>query len=448
MQDLGGCMIINKIAEKLLSIHVNNNLIYTAGNGGSSSTASHFTNDLIKGCSMDGKTGIRSVCLTDSSSVLTCLSNDYSYEEAIMLHLKTLARSGDCLVVFSGSGNSENIIRVAKFAKSAGITVIGFLGRDGGVLKSYCDKYIIAHSDDMEEIEDMHLKYVHEIKKLLREKIRTSFGMEIIKYPSNKKFKYAIFDFDGTISLIRQGWQDIMIPNFVEVLSDTPIGKKTAQDEIQIIVKEFVDRLTGKKTLFQCIELNEWVVKYGGKSIDPLIYKKEYLRRLMSKIEYRRTGLENGTVDSSELLIAGAKQFLSALKESGIELYCASGTDEDDVKFEAHLLGIDTLFGDNIYGARDDQGLDDTKELVIKNIIANNNLSGAEMLVFGDGMVEIELCKKVGGYAVAVASDEIQKTSIDEWKRQRLLEVGADLVIPHFADNNDQLLNFLLKGEF
>ena len=69
------------------------------------------------------------------------------------------------------------------------------------------------------------------------------------------------------------------------------------------------------------------------------------------------------------------------------------------------------------------------------------------MLVFGDGIVEIELCKKVGGYAVAVASDEIQKTSIDRWKRQRLLEAGADLVIPHFLDNNNQLFDFLLKGE-
>lgn len=441
-------MIIDKIVNNIISVYNKNKIVYTVGNGGSSSTASHFTSDLIKGCALNGRSGIKSICLTDSSSVLTCLSNDYSYEDALKISLKTMASFGDCLVVFSGSGNSENVIRAAEFAQSAGICVIGFLGRDGGKLISYCDYYLIAPSDDMEDIENIHLKYIHEIKKIIIDKLNTTFGLEIINYPTNNQFKYAIFDFDGTMSLIRQGWQDVMIPYFVEVLHDTPMGKKTDIHILQDIVKEFVHRLTGKKTLFQCIELNEWVIKFGGDTNEPLIYKKEYLNRLLSKIEYRREGLEKRTIDRSEYLITGAEKLLGVLKENGIKLYCASGTDEEDVRYEAQLLGIDSYFEGNIYGARDDQGLNDTKDWVIKSIISKNGISGSQLIIFGDGIVEIELCKKVGGYAVGVASNELHKFSLDQWKRERLLKAGADLVIPHFENEGCTLCDFLLKGVF
>lgn len=432
---------LKTVSRTILTIYNNNKMIFTAGNGGSSANASHLTNDLIKGCAVYGRTGIKSVCLTDSSTVLTCLSNDFSYEDALMKYLKNLGSCGDCLVVFSGSGNSENLVRAAQYAQDVGITVIGFLGANGGNLKKHCDYYLLAPADNMEEIEDLHLKYIHQLKQLLIEQLQNSFGIEIIKYP-HPHFNYAIFDFDGTISLIRQGWQEVMIPYFVEILLNTPKGKEKSYIEIQNIVKDFVDRLTGKKTLFQCIALNEWVIKFGGKDLDPLLYKKEYLNRLLNRIRNRHIILEQDHSKQGDFLINGIKDFLVQLKECGIKLYCASGTDEEAVKYEAHLLGIDMLFEDNIYGARDDQGLEEPKEYVIKNLIFQNNLLGTELLVFGDGMIEIELCKKVGGYAIGVASDEINRTLIDIWKRERLTKSGADIIIPNFSNPN-KLVEFL-----
>lgn len=434
---------MQKIVDIIVDVFNNDNYIFSAGNGGSSSNASHFSNDLIKGCAVSGRNGIRSICLTDSSAVLTCLSNDYSYEDALMEYLKTMGKPGDCLALFSGSGNSKNIIKVAEYARIMGITVIGFLGGDGGALLQFCDMYILADSYDMEEIEDQHLQYIHTIKKELRKKLKKSFGMEILNSPCNTKIKYAIFDFDGTISLIRQGWQDVMIPYFVEVLSVTPKGKELEYNVLHDIVKEFVDRLTGKITLYQCIALAGWVEYFGGIVHEPIVYKQEYLRRLMEKIADRRNSLENGS-NKESYLVSGVKETLRLLKRNGITLYCASGTDDRDVKYEAKLLGLEEFFGDKIYGARDDLGLVDTKEMVINEIIEKNGLFGNELIVFGDGMVEIELCKSKGGYAVAVASDEVHRDQIDEWKRKRLIEVGADMVIPFY---DKRMVEYLLQGE-
>ena len=95
-----------------------------------------------------------------------------------------------------------------------------------------------------------------------------------------------------------------MTPYFTEVLMDTPeLGKL---DEEQNCAREFIDLLTGKQTIYQCIRLNEEVVKRGGKSIDPLIYKNEYHRRLLEKIEYRRKGLADGTIKPVDFLVPGS----------------------------------------------------------------------------------------------------------------------------------------------
>jgi phosphoglycolate phosphatase-like HAD superfamily hydrolase len=123
------------------------------------------------------------------------------------------------------------------------------------------------------------------------------------------------------------------------------------------------------------------------------------------------------------------------LRERGLALYLASGTDEDRVKAEAELLGLNQYFGRHIYGALDDYK-QFSKQKVIARLLQENNISGRQLLSFGDGYVEIQNTKDVGGLAVAVASDEARNGSgrFDEWKRQRLLQVGADVVIPDYRD--------------
>src|SRR5208337_3044859 len=124
----------------------------------------------------------------------------------------------------------------------------------------------------------------------------------------------------------------------------------------------------------------------------------------------------------------------------------ASGTDEQYVKQEAELLDVTRYFGRHIYGALDNFK-DFSKQMVIARILSENQISGEQLLSFGDGYVEIQNTKEVGGLAVAVASDEAHNGSgqFDEWKRQRLLGVGADVVIPDFRDAN-ALLDCLFGG--
>jgi phosphoglycolate phosphatase-like HAD superfamily hydrolase len=245
------------------------------------------------------------------------------------------------------------------------------------------------------------------------------------------QIRSVLFDFDGTISVIREGWQDIMVPMMVEELMKTP----EHEDEIalQDYVREYVYQLTGKDTIYQMIRLAEEVEKRGGKPLDPLDYKHEYHRRLWNRIEHRVADLKSGKIDPHEMVIEGAIELLEDFYYRGLDMYLASGTDHQYVVDEAKALGIDNYFGDRIYGALDNYW-ERSKALVIKGILETNNLRGDGLLCFGDGFVEIENCKEVGGLAIGVASDEVNRRGINEWKRERLIRAGADIIIPDYTD--------------
>jgi phosphoglycolate phosphatase len=244
--------------------------------------------------------------------------------------------------------------------------------------------------------------------------------------------RFALFDFDGTISLIREGWQGVMIPMMVEVLLETP-GHE-GEVELMRIVTDFVTRLTGKQTIYQMIQLAEEVRKRGGTALDPLEYKREYLQRLWARIEDRVAGLKSGRRLPDDLMVPGARDMLQALRARGVTCYLASGTDRPYVLDEAQALGMPPYFGDHIYGALDDYQ-NFSKRMVIAHILHENHLTGPELLAFGDGFVEIEDIKAVGGIAVGVASNEATRQGIDPWKRERLIQAGADLIIPDFREH-------------
>lgn len=257
--------------------------------------------------------------------------------------------------------------------------------------------------------------------------------IEIIRAPrSPGAYRHALFDFDGTLSLIREGWPDVMIPMMVECLLET--GPQETPEELEQIVRAFVTELTGKQTIYQMIRLTEEIKKRGGKPLDPTEYKRMYHDRLMARIAHRREGLRSGQIPREEMLVPGSLPLLEELQRRGVELYLASGTDEVYVREEAALLGLDRYFGDHIYGAIDDYKRF-SKAMVIERILATHRITGDHLLGFGDGYVEIQNVKEVGGTAVAVASDEAQKSGRpDPWKRERLIGVGADLVVPHYRD--------------
>ncbi|MCL1921670.1 MAG: HAD family hydrolase [Kiritimatiellaeota bacterium] len=254
-------------------------------------------------------------------------------------------------------------------------------------------------------------------------------------------FKHAVFDFDGTISLIREGWQQIMIPYFTEELLNTPQGKGKCREEMEAFARDFIYVLTGKQTIYQCIRLAEEVARFGGTPRDPQAYKDEYHRRLSVKIEDRIAGLTDGTQRPVDHVVPGSFDLLDALAARGVRLYLASGTDEVYVKQEAALLGVDGYFGKHVYGAQTDYKTF-SKKMVIERIIRENDLHGSELLGFGDGYVEIENVKSVGGFACGVATDEVRRWGLDEWKRERLTRSGADIIIPDYTETG-ALMEFL-----
>ena len=246
-------------------------------------------------------------------------------------------------------------------------------------------------------------------------------------------FKAVLFDFDGTLSLIRAGWQDVMIPMLTDILAQHRLDCETHQD-IHLLIKELVIDTTGKQTIYQMIGLCEEIEKRGGRPKAPLEYKHQYLQLLWDKIKERVASLESGEADPEQMLVPGSRQLLEAFDSRGLVMYIASGTDRPYVLREVRALQLEGFFADRVYGAIDDYK-EFSKELLINDILATHELSGDQLLCFGDGYVEIESTKQAGGTAVGVASTESNIGELNRWKRERLIAAGADLIVPDLRDH-------------
>ncbi len=235
---------------------------------------------------------------------------------------------------------------------------------------------------------------------------------------------------------------DVMVPMMVGLLRDCGSGE--TDERLRSVVEEFVGRLTGKQTMYQMIELAENIEKRGGVPFEPLTYKQMYLDRLHEKIRDRLEELENGKVSPEKYLVPGARKLLEALKGRGLKMYLASGTDHAYMHREAELLDVVRYFDGGVFGALDDYK-SFSKKILIQRVIESSECRGREFLGFGDGYVEIENVKEVGGVAVGVATAEPECLTVDTWKRERLAGVGADFIIPNFLAHRE-LMNTLFDG--
>jgi len=254
--------------------------------------------------------------------------------------------------------------------------------------------------------------------------------------------RVVLFDFDGTLSLIRSGWMDVMVPMMVEMLAEAGSGESA--EDLRKVVEDYVWRLTGQETVYQMIELARQVELRGGRPLDPLVYKRIYLDRLWQRIRDRVRNLESGDVAPDEYLVPGSRTLLEELRERGMRLYLASGTDEEYMRRETELLDLTRYFDGGVFGAIDDYRRF-SKGILIRRIIGEMEFRGAQFLGFGDGYVEIEEVKNVGGTAVGLATAEPECRTVDEWKRQRLIGVGADFIAPNYLEL-DEMLEALFPG--
>ena len=266
--------------------------------------------------------------------------------------------------------------------------------------------------------------------------------IEIHREIQTGNIRHVVFDFDGTISLIRDGWQNVMVPMMVECLQ-TETDTTETPEQLEALVVDFVDRLTGKQTIYQMMQLNEEIEKRGGTPKEPLAYKDEYNRRLLPVVEERIAELAAGTLSADPLRVPKSLEFLQSLREMGIHCYLASGTDVEFVKNEAGLLGVSEYFDGGIFGAlREYKKF--SKAMIIQKILTDFELSGNELLIVGDGYVEIENAKTVGALAVGVASVEGNRYNMNADKRERLIRAGADIIISDFREGA-QLLDYLFN---
>ena len=241
----------------------------------------------------------------------------------------------------------------------------------------------------------------------------------------------VLFDFDGTISTLRCGWEAVMEPLMVELIAD---GSQPTP-EIVDLVRAYIDESTGIQTIFQMKWLVEMVRQYGLNSnpaADPWDYKAEYNRRLMQTVLQRRQSLVDGSVRREDFMIRGSEDCLRRLVNQGVQLYVASGTDDLDVKQEVEALGLAAYFT-RITGAP--AGRENcSKESVIRELIGQQGVRGDQLVVVGDGKVEIAIGRENGARTLGIASDERALTGVNPVKRTRLVQAGADAIVGDLTD--------------
>ncbi|MHC4115879.1 MAG: PfkB family carbohydrate kinase [Planctomycetota bacterium] len=263
------------------------------------------------------------------------------------------------------------------------------------------------------------------------------------------QIKHAVFDHDGTISTLRQGWEEIMAPVMIKaILGDSyETADETLYHKARNRVLDYINKSTGIQTIVQMEALVEMVAEFGlvpaDKIHDKFGYKEIYNDALMELVNKRIDKFKSGQLDIHDYTIKGALDFLKALKARGIKLYLASGTDRQDVVAESEALGYADLFDGGIYGSVGDIAKY-SKKMVIEKIMTENKLRGAELAVFGDGPVEIRECRKRDGIAVGIATDEIRRHGLSTEKRTRLIKSGAHIVVADFSQR-DKLIDLLLK---
>jgi phosphoglycolate phosphatase-like HAD superfamily hydrolase len=257
-------------------------------------------------------------------------------------------------------------------------------------------------------------------------------------------FRAVLFDFDGTLSLIREGWPGVMIGMMVERLW----AQNLAHDDRTLWAD--LDRLVmarnGEPTIRQMEAFAVEVRRRGGTPADPREYLRDYLDQLMRVVRERWEAIGTDPARASQWVVPDAHAILANLRDRGVPLFVASGTEYDHVAHEARLLGVDAFFPTGINAPKDNDPAFG-KPKVIARVLAELDIRGEELLAFGDGVVETAEVKRVGGVAVGVASSPhgARPGAVNAAKRAQLAAAGADLIVADYT-RQDELIRWLWGG--
>ena len=259
------------------------------------------------------------------------------------------------------------------------------------------------------------------------------------------RIRHALFDFDGTLSLLRAGWQEVMETYFCEILTAT--APTTPRSEHTDNCRELITRLTGRQTIYQAMELEQQVRATGTTPLPAARYKAEFQHRLHRRIDHRLlepcasaasprpdtwSPVPSSCCAASTRWVSPATWQAAPIFPMSLRRRSFSGCPVFFTADEGH---------GRIHGALREHA-NFSKRLVIERIVAQNGLSGPELVAFGDGFVEIEETRRAGGVAVGIASREDGGTGCDPWKARRLQDVGAHLLVSDWLQS-DLLLRTL-----
>ena len=261
---------------------------------------------------------------------------------------------------------------------------------------------------------------------------------EIVEPIKPSAIRFALFDHDGTVSTLRQAWETVMEPMMVHAI----LGKcfETVESSVfhrvQSRVRTYIEQSTGIQTLLQMDGLVSMVREFNFVPEDQIFdaqgYKDVYNAALMSLVNDRLARLQRGELLASDFILKGAIEFLRALRQKGITLYLASGTDEEDAIREARALGYLDLFDGGVVGAKRGSRCC-SKGQVIESVLKGENNPKDAFLVVGDGPVEIQQARRRGGIALGLASNEERRFGLNTAKRRRLIRAGAHAIVPDFS---------------
>lgn len=228
--------------------------------------------------------------------------------------------------------------------------------------------------------------------------------------------RLAVFDFDGTLSLIREGWAGVMADVGLDLFRARGLPADRGELEVEMLL------LSGQPSISQMRRLADLA---GGGDPDELL--ADFYRRLFGKVGGRVADLEAGRVPPAAWAVPGSHRLLAEFQRRGVPLALVSGTDRPGVVRELGLLGLAGFFGDRVF-APDGPGF--SKRAVLEGF----GVTGPDLLGVGDGFAETVEVKRLGGRAVGVASHEVGVPGVNPVKRRLLADWGADVIVCDYAE--------------